>query len=759
MKIRQSAQGRSAHANKMACLFGFGSVLAIIAIGPMQWAFAADAANASDNEDRLQEIVVTAEKRPEYLQDVPKKIDVIDSDQLVNAGVDRIDQLANISVSVTRADESQNTKAPGIRGIASVANSVGVQSQTEIIVDDIPQATFSTLSNELGDVERIEVFAGPQSTLSGRNAAAGVINIVTHSPTDTFQGKMEGTATDDHQEKFTGYVSGPISDTLGFMLSGVYDDWAGPYNNALEDGKQTGGYRVFSTHGKLRWQPAEALTLTATAYYDHTDRTTPPLFGGGAYVRATGNETYNYDALQRPLLVDYPTPITADNHTVFANHMGRAQTSDKGGVFRLDYDLGSPGVFTSLTSYNLSDQPRNDVFVSGAVTTNFTVPSITNFDAQTDVRTNYFTQELRLNSPSTGHLTYTLGGIYTSSDLTEPYYRLEFLPVKWDRTTTIHSLAAFARATWQFDDANSIIGGLRYQDDKIGYGWQFHPLAPGDPSNYSSGSSTYGYPSGEVSLKHNFNNNVNAYFTYSRAQTGEAYDVEDNNDASKGTLKPLPSEIVNNYEVGLKSQLLDRHLVLNASLFDAVYSNYQVQTVAVGCAICVPVIRLFAVGGVVTRGVELAATALPTRALKLSANIAYADAKITSYPGHEELVGNALPYAPKLRGGLQADYTVATQMPFDIGLGALARYQSVSYFDIQNTAELKQNAYTEVNIYASILPRNSKYQVQFFVNNLFNQIYYSQLYQENSFWSAPVASAFYDRDSFRYAGVRLIAKF
>jgi iron complex outermembrane receptor protein len=157
---------------------------------------------------------------------------------------------------------------------------------------------------------------------------------------------------------------------------------------------------------------------------------------------------------------------------------------------------------------------------------------VTNFDAFTDVRTKYFTQELRLTSPSTGPFTYLFGAIYTDTRLTEPYYRPQLFGVNWDRTVSIKSAALFARGTYELTDADSITAGLRYQHDKLGYTWLFHQLRPTDPNTFSTGDSGYGFTGGEVSLKHKFTDAMNGYVTYSQSQTGKAYDVEDNSTAS-----------------------------------------------------------------------------------------------------------------------------------------------------------------------------------------------------------------------------------
>src|SRR5262245_4364221 len=181
--------------------------------------------SAPPADSEVEEVVVTAQRRIENVQDVPKQVSVATQATLESAGVSRINDLGNVFPSITTANNNQNQKPPGIRGIITFANATSVQAKTGIIVDDIAQPTFSTLATELSDVERVEVFPGPQATLSGRNAAGGIINLVTRGPSDTFGLDLHAEQTNDEQTRISGFVTGPISQTLAFSLSGVYNKW------------------------------------------------------------------------------------------------------------------------------------------------------------------------------------------------------------------------------------------------------------------------------------------------------------------------------------------------------------------------------------------------------------------------------------------------------------------------------------------------------------------------------------------------------
>ncbi|WP_068082751.1 TonB-dependent receptor [Novosphingobium rosa] len=728
---------------------------------------AAPVASAPDTGD----IVVTAQKRSENVQKVPKLIEVLSGKEIASAGVTKLVDLQNISPTLTGSDQTQNSRPPGVRGIVSVANSVGVQAQTGIVVDDVPLPTYSTLANDLADVERVEVFAGPQSTLSGRNSAAGLINIVTRAPKFTRSADVSVEQTSDRQTRVTANLNLPISDTVAFNVSGVLNHWSGPYTNSLIPG-HFGGYKTEGARAKLLWQATNALKLTLTGYYISTDGTQPPLLAGGPMIYASSGASYvTLDANKTPLS-SYGYGISGNNRTYTSNQTATFSNKDVGGSLRIDLDVGKLGSLTSLTSYSYSAQPRADVF--------FGYPSApANYYAYTDVQTKYTTQEVRLVSPSSGRLNYTLGVFYTNADLYEPYIRRQVFPVNWLRWSHQQSIALFGRATYQLTSADFITAGLRYQHDRQGYAWDFRNVATDAVTAHSQGGSPYDFGSGEISLRHEFNRDVSVYATYSRTETGQAYDVENNAAAAVGTLKPLASEKVSNYEIGVKGRFLDRRLMLNLTGFWADYSNYQVQSIDSSDPTQAPVIRLLAIGAVRTRGVEAQATLKVTSALSAGLAGAYTESVIRDYPGagcylnqtlaqgcvngaQANLAGLSLPNAPrwKLNGNL--NYRRPLSGKVDLTSSLQWRYQSQVHYDMLGNPLTTQGGYSVFNLRLGLAAPDSaerKWTLEAFANNLFDKTFYTTVNDNSNRFTYPtgsgtVLSVRYARDSFRYFGVR-----
>src|SRR5260221_6707748 len=199
----------------------------------------AAAAPAPVPDIMLEEIVITAEKRPEKLQDVPVSAAVVSTAALRGANVSDISDINNLFPSVNMNGTINGRVPVGMRGISTVSDeqTVGISSGVAILIDGVPVPSDSQGANQIEDVQSIEVLKGPQATLGGRTAAAGGINIWKRGPTDVFQGSIGATATNDHEYRFNGYVSGPISNRVDFGLSGETAKRGFPSTSTCDGGK------------------------------------------------------------------------------------------------------------------------------------------------------------------------------------------------------------------------------------------------------------------------------------------------------------------------------------------------------------------------------------------------------------------------------------------------------------------------------------------------------------------------------------------
>src|SRR5277367_121889 len=237
----------------------FKSMIAVIALlAAHRTCVAAPAAEAADSGTQLEEIVITAQKRTEKLADVPVSASVLSADALSRINAGDIVDLNKLVPSVDLVGSFNGRVPLGIRGISSNANeaTVGLASGVAIMIDGVPIPSDADAGNQLEDVKSIEVLKGPQVTLGGRTAAAGIINVVTRGPTDHLTGDLSVTATNDHEYRFNGFIGGPLTDELLGSLS-VYDNKRQfPITNLYNGDKsnqENGGVR-----GKLVIKPNDA---------------------------------------------------------------------------------------------------------------------------------------------------------------------------------------------------------------------------------------------------------------------------------------------------------------------------------------------------------------------------------------------------------------------------------------------------------------------------------------------------------------------
>ena len=225
------------------------TMLATVLIG-----VGAAAAEASGSVD---EIVVTAQKRTQNIEDVPLAVQVIGASQLAAANVVSFEDFNRVAPSLLiRSDVQPINATVAIRGIGTNSFGIGVEPSVAVVVDDVPLAFQARAFSDMADISRVEVLGGPQSTLYGKSSTAGLINIVTPNPTSTFTASAAVTGTTDLENDVVAAVAGPISNTLGFRLLD-YNDFQGTLKNLYTD-SHSDGTLSFNVHGKLVWDPTSA---------------------------------------------------------------------------------------------------------------------------------------------------------------------------------------------------------------------------------------------------------------------------------------------------------------------------------------------------------------------------------------------------------------------------------------------------------------------------------------------------------------------
>ncbi|WP_242138997.1 TonB-dependent receptor [Sphingomonas sp. TREG-RG-20F-R18-01] len=741
------------------------------------------------------DIVVTARRRVETIQSVPIAISVIGGTALAETGTYNVNRLTQLQPSLQFYSTNPRNSAANIRGLGAPfgLTNDGIEQGVGIYVDQVYYSRIASATFDFTDTERIEVLRGPQGTLYGKNTTAGAINISTRKPSFTPEARVE--VTGGNYDFFQGKasVSGPlIDDKLAIRLSTSITTRRGTiYNTRLNDYQNSQDNKSF--RGQLLWKPTDTLDLTLYGDYNAQD----PKCCVQYYVRTGATQrpvARQYAALAAAF--GYAAPSTnAFDRVTDLDAVPRAKQKIGGTSLVGNLDLGG-ATLTSVSAYRFWDWvPNSD--------RDFTGLPITTVSANTSQQYQ-LSQELRVASNGTHKIDYLAGlfyfyqavdveGLQVQGSAASRYLlsgaNASNPAVLNGLTSTLRShlgntsAALFGKLTWHVSDRFSIAPGARLNYDKkdaqydavvtTGAGTVIRctpaPTAAVlrdqcttlPPQSYPAHLSKWNL-SGDVTAAWTISRDLHAYATYARSYksggvnlSGLPLDAANQPLYSASTVKP---EAVNHYELGLKTQFLDRRATVNLAAFWTDIFDYQasVNNGQLG------VLRgyLANAGHVRTRGIEIDSAFRPTARFNVYANGAYTDAKYARFvdaPCPPELSGGTtatagqVPSAPGTPGGISpascnisgqvlpgvskwafsygAEYDVPTQIGRVSGqfyLGYDGSYRS------RFSSNPSASAYTNIDGYALSNFRlgfkaKDDFNVFGWVRNAFDQNYYEVL--------------------------------
>ncbi|MFA7584912.1 MAG: TonB-dependent receptor [Novosphingobium sp.] len=370
------------------------ALLAGVACSALAAAPAALAQEAA--EEPINEIVVTATKREQTLQDVPVAVSVTSAQTLQRAQIRDIKDLATLvpSLRVNQLQSSANTNF-FIRGFGNGANNAGVEPSVGLFVDGVYRSRSASMIDDLPDVQRVEVLRGPQSTLFGKNASAGIISFVTREPQFEFGGNVEATYGNYEAMVFKGSVTGPVSDTIALSLAGGINKRDGYVKNVV-DGRRFNERDRWFVRGQALFRPSNDLKVRIIGDYARIDENCCAVVNLQPSAATA--------ALMHPLVGGMVnTPAQRWDGITYANLPSSNRIKNYGASGQVDYDFGAMKL-TSITALRKSRAINNQ-------DSDFTSADLLSRNYQ-DVRIRTFTQELRLASDFDGPLNFLVGGFY-----------------------------------------------------------------------------------------------------------------------------------------------------------------------------------------------------------------------------------------------------------------------------------------------------------------------------------------------------------
>ncbi len=750
----------------------------------------------------LEEIVVTAQKRSENLQDVPVAIKAFSGEQIAAALIGSTEDLVKLTPGMTFTEGTIATEtAFRIRGAGTQSFSSSVEPSVAVLYDGVVMTRTAQSITDLADIERIEVLRGPQGTLFGKNASAGAIHVITKRPSAEFEGSAELMLAEDNQYGFKGTVSGPISDTVGFRLSGNYRKDEGYIHN-FATGNDVNGTENYGLRGKLEFQPSDALNILLIADVSEKESNCCVMM---PLLNEDGPDPAGFIALIAP------SEATESSRSVNQS-ADPDQPQDVWGVSaEVNYDLQWGGTLTSITSYrdwswsgtpDIDFQPlTGGTAVPGSFFT-FTRQSIL-FGGQNH-ENQVVSQELRLASPTGGDASWVAGLFYWNSQYDQNNTSRDAICIGAPGVTSIQpcpatatsffrsghsmmetenrSLAVFGQVNWNATDQLELYAGLRLvQEDLEWSGYRPNSPAPGFPNDAVN---TFGVPgggtlpfqgdfetddsnwAGKIGGLYDFSENARMFASYSRGYKGPAANTNDFNFSTQ----PVEPEIVDSYEIGLRSELKDDRVHLNITAFYSQFENFQTQTIdQVSQAFNVSNVGVFE-----TQGVELELNAAVTDKLLLTAGLAYTDAVFDEFVnaecyvaqtvaegcinGKQDLSGKESPNSPDWKFSTTARYEFPLAAWDGFAQGTYIWQDDVWFREDHNPRSF-QKAYGLLDISFGGASSDGRYGLTLFVKNAFDKHFASNRFQIGLPPGNASGVMILTRNADRYAGATFSVNF
>ncbi|MCU0757824.1 MAG: TonB-dependent receptor [Steroidobacteraceae bacterium] len=750
-------------------------------------------ADAAEQGMELDEVVVTAQKRTENIQDVPISITAFAGEYLERLNAERVADVMDFAPNVSRSS-GPTGGADGfffIRGVGQVDNSATVDPGVGVYVDDVYLGRIQGASLDLVDVERVEVLRGPQGTLFGRNTIGGAINVVTADPGDEFSARVRLGVGNRERRDALASINLPLGETTGANLSAFTRNQAG-WSESVYTGADYGRMEDAGGRARLVWKPSEDFTARFTV--DATSRDGSPAsnsllgFNPRAACTVPGTRPPTSIPGTTPTCVPFPAPAAPPGQTAASDLLRDANTErpvsynsvpddldeqSRGAAVQLTWELDA---FTikSITSYRTLEQ----LSYADLDGTGYQL-----YDASFLVDQDQFAQEFQFSgSAFSDRLDWTLGlyafeedidndtriCVGTNRPATLPNGQPVTLPPAFPGgpprvapgpatrndgrciafgnqiDLSIESLAAFANARWALGDRWTATVGMRWTEDTkdqafnsftdnragvatltgipplgavagaVGPGVAPPPGLPPVPFRYEE---SWSEVTPRLGLDYRPSDDLLLYASYSRGFKSGGFGARA---TPLAPIRPYDPELVDNYEVGLKSEFFDRRVRLNAAVFFAQYENIQLL-------ILDPLTAQFETrngGDNEMQGIELELRARPIDGLDVTVAAGWLENEYTRFAGVAQIdPGDKLPNAPEYTLDVGAEYRWKIGENL-LGLRADWNYRAEHWFQALNNPLDRQGGFGLVNARATLELPGSNMTVALFGLNLTDKLYY-----------------------------------
>lgn len=378
------------------------STISVASLGFGTVAFAQDQApQAEEADEDSNVIIVTATKREQTLQEIPISVSVTSGEAIERSQIRDLNDLQTLvpSLKVGQLQSSANTNFI-IRGFGNGANNAGIEPSVGVFIDGVYRSRSAAQIGDLANIQRVEVLRGPQSTLFGKNASAGIISIVTKAPQFEFGGGVEVSYGNYDAIVVRANVTGPIADTLAVSLEANFNQRDG-YINVVNLGTDSNDRNRWGVRGQLLWEPSDTVKIRLIGDYDKIDEI---CCGVANLVNGPTGAAVN--GLAGGVGIDPNRPYS---HNVYQNFESVNKIKNYGFSGQIDWDLSDTLALTSISAYRAVRSFTNQ-------DSDFTSADLIG-ENLADTAINTYTQELRIASDFDGPLNFLVGGFYFKEDI------------------------------------------------------------------------------------------------------------------------------------------------------------------------------------------------------------------------------------------------------------------------------------------------------------------------------------------------------
>lgn len=715
--------------------------------------------NAETGES--SDIIVTAQRRSERLQDVPASIVALSADTLTKSGITNTSDLARAVPGVAMTFYGSFLQ-PAIRGVTSTGANLGENSNVAMYIDGVYQPQQIATLIDLPDIQQVEVLKGPQGALYGQNATGGAILVTSMAPSFTAKGMASASYGNYNAISLRGYVTGPVSSTIAASIAGGFQDRDGFRRHVITNQRDK-GLESKVIRGKVLFEPSADAKITVSGYY--SDRSDSAMYAGFAINGNSIGYAPNLAGLGIPGLSVPASPKVTSDKQFATDPDVFTRIKSYGGNVRGEFDVGA-GTFNTTTAYfRNTTSYLNDADFSAVNIGQSTAGPLT---------AHYFIQEANFASKKFGSLSFLVGGFYLNGaeafennnfDLLFPAIppapkTVLFAAASQNARIDKEILAGYAEVTLQATDQLVLTAGGRYtreQQRAFSDRVVLDPLVgtvklpnlveyPNDPVTFSKFTP-------RVTARYAVTPSSNVYASWSQGFKSGVVNTTD------FTIAPVKPETITAYEIGYKGMPVDG-LRFNLSGFLYNYKNLQSVVFVPGKAY----ITQNAASARI-KGVEFDLSYALTPDFTLSTSASFLDAKYRNFsdaanyiptgtghiPSTIDLSGRRMLRSPKFSGNIAANYSI------DTSFGRITAFGSVfhsSSYGMEPTGRLQQQAYTTADAELSVEPASlSGFRLVLWGKNLGDKAYLS---------SALVAGGVADGGSYaepRTYGVRAEFKF